>query len=172
MPKITLLEDGKILWEKTYVVDPGPVDPVPGPVPTPTPGPTPAGAILLAWGMNPLNSGARISFQPGQTQTWIARVPQQVRGWELIYTVQSDFRVDCKFQMPLKPDGTPYRTSISTNLWASYDGAIHIRFWSKALWGQVDEPCIYPGDFILTCTADMTETPGGKYGSLTTSLTP
>ena len=133
----------------------------------------PAGSTCqtLTWGMNPINSG-RISFTAGETKTFFVNVGSTpVRGFEIIFTPQADFTVTCSFKMPLKPDGTPYRTSVGktefTGLWASYDGAIHPRIWSQALGGIVLEPAIYEGNFTLTCTADRV-----GWGTMTTSLTP
>ena len=176
MSKIELYIDGSLVYSMgatpipTPIPEPIPIpEPTPEPEPIPTPGPISTGTVL-AWGLNPLNEGARINLQWGHTYVWIARVTEKVKGFEVIFTPQSDVRVDCNFKMPLKPDGKPYQTTMGKtefNLWASYDGAIHTRVWSQALKGLVLAPCIYPGDFIYTLTVNR-----DGWGSLVTSLTP
>jgi hypothetical protein len=149
--------------------------------------PTSVNGIVLPWNINSGMLESRIYFRAGETKTFIARFPSNVNGFDFIYYPMTDFTVTASLQMPLKPDGTHYELgprvlrsnpnnrdykviedgsgTLFTGLWASYDGSIDFKV--SAGGGFVLDSSIYPGDFIITLTADR-----DGWGFMNTELYP
>ncbi len=154
-----------------------PVSSVSNPIPHPTTG------LVLRWNMTALDADARVSIAAGETKIFIARVTNNIRGFELDFYPMMDFTVSCTFRLPLKPDGSHYSTkfnsvpnisvvedssgTIISGFWATYELYLKVKIWSAALAGMILDPYIYPGDFILTMTADR-----AGYGFMTTPSLP
>ena len=123
---------------------------------------------VLPWNMNHMI----IQFQPNETKTFIARVTTNDKGaYARVITVSFQTMgatLTGSFKYPLKPDGTPYRTS---NGVTEYNGFVISNEGSASfvigVGGMVLDPHIYPGDFIFTLTSDKT----GGWGYMSTSIT-
>ena len=126
---------------------------------------------ILQWNINSLSPGAMITFNAGETKTFIARVTSNIKGFDVIFYPMQDFIITCNFKMPLKPNGTPYTTTLGITefigLKAGYESAISIKLWTTSMGGIVLDSFIYPGDFIVTMTANRT-----GWGYMNTSLYP
>ena len=133
-----------------------------GVAPTPTP-PTPVNGIVLDWNVNHV----WIQFQPNETKTFIARVPQNARVIVVSFQTMG-VSVTGSFKFPLKPDGTPYRTTNGITEYGPFavnnEGSAQFAIGTGG--SPILDPHIYPGDFILTLTDDG----GGGWGMMATSI--
>ena len=123
---------------------------------------------VLPWNLVSSDPASQIQFRANETKTFIAKVTSNVRGFNLIFYPMTDFTVTCTLQMPLKPDGNPYSTTFGTTLTllGIYDSRTTFNIWTTAMGrANVLDPFVYPGDFILTCTADK-----AGWGFLNTNL--
>lgn len=169
--KFELFEDGVKVWSKILDLS-VPAPPPEPPPPPPPPKPPVVDGIIVPWNITSTMPESRVNFAAGQTKTWIARIAKNVRGFDFIYYIMADFTITAKMQFPLKSDGKEYslmagvKERLATGLRATYESAITLRIWTPSL-GQavILDPVIYPGDFIITLTADR-----AGWGFLNTTL--
>lgn len=163
-----VLQDGwtiNIVTQGQPIPNPPPVQPPPPPVIPP-----PANGIVLPWDINSLMSPNPVRFVAGETKTLIARIANQVHGFDVIFYPMADFTVTGKMTFPPKPDGTPYKLvsgvaqRLAAGLTAGYDGSINLTIRTGSI---VLEAYIYPGDFVITLAADK-----AGWGYLNTELYP
>ena len=129
----------------------------------------PTSGQVLVWNVN----HTVITFAPNETKTFILRVTTNSTG-AYSRTIQMSFLgegvdiVDGSFKIPPKPDGSSYETSNGTNeytgLQAMNGGGISFTIGNGKI--ILNSPYIYPGDFILTMTADSQ----GGWGYMATSI--
>jgi hypothetical protein len=128
--------------------------------------------IVLDWNVNHVVE----QFAPNETKTFIIRVPQNANGFQVSFQTMG-IMVTGSFRIPLKPDGTHYKLTLSalssvvedsngtliSGLSASNEGAVDFKVFTRSF---VLDPYIYPGDFILTLTTDVQ----GGWGWIATSI--
>ena len=130
--------------------------------------PVPVQGQLLAWNVN----HTVLQFAPNETKTLIARVAKNLAGknakqFQIAFVTMGLTITDGSFKIPFKPDGSSYTTfngkNEITGFKASNEGGITLNVGYNNIILNSD---IYPGDFILTLTADAQ----GGWGYLSTSI--